>query len=160
MDYAKMDTTTQCKITISSFVYDPFKQKIYKLYIHSIFCCVNRFCLCLIMEYWGIESIYVKFILFTFKLLPKISDGKKVRNTMTTVREAGLSRPEAGLDPRLTSNGATKEVEECHVSQKLAVLQEESLKPIKEDLAEWIARTLGQYQIIYMFILCVWRIFK
>ncbi|XP_048769349.1 growth arrest-specific protein 2-like isoform X2 [Ostrea edulis] len=70
-------------------------------------------------------------------------DGKKVRNTMTTVREAGLSRPEAGLDPRLTSNGATKEVEECHVSQKLAVLQEESLKPIKEDLAEWIARTLG-----------------
>ncbi|XP_061168322.1 growth arrest-specific protein 2-like isoform X1 [Saccostrea echinata] len=62
---------------------------------------------------------------------------------MTTVREAGLSRPEAGLDPRLTTNGAPKEEEECHVSQKLAVLQEESLKPIKEDLAEWIARTLG-----------------
>ncbi|XP_078334295.1 growth arrest-specific protein 2-like isoform X3 [Crassostrea virginica] len=62
---------------------------------------------------------------------------------MTTVREAGLSRPEAGLDPRMTANGAPKEEEECHVSQKLAVLQEESLKPIKEDLAEWIARTLG-----------------
>lgn len=62
------------------------------------------------------------------------------------MREAGLSRPEAGLDPRLTANGAPKapkEEEECHVSQKLAVLQEESLKPIKEDLAEWIARTLG-----------------
>jgi hypothetical protein len=59
-----------------------------------------------------------------------------------------LSRPEAGLDPRLTANGANKEVEECHVSQKLAVLQEESLKPIKEDLAEWIARTLGLYQRI------------
>lgn len=72
-------------------------------------------------------------------------DGKKI-NTMTTMREAGLSRPEAGLDPRLTANGAPKapkEEEECHVSQKLAVLQEESLKPIKEDLAEWIARTLG-----------------
>lgn len=75
-----------------------------------------------------------------------IADGKKIRNTMTTMREAGLSRPEAGLDPRLTANGAPKapkEEEECHVSQKLAVLQEESLKPIKEDLAEWIARTLG-----------------
>eukprot|EP00105_Crassostrea_gigas_P018575 XP_011436740.1 PREDICTED: growth arrest-specific protein 2 isoform X3 [Crassostrea gigas] len=75
-----------------------------------------------------------------------IMDGKKIRNNMTTMREAGLSRPEAGLDPRLTANGAPKapkEVEECHVSQKLAVLQEESLKPIKEDLAEWIARTLG-----------------
>lgn len=75
-----------------------------------------------------------------------IVDGKKIRNNMTTMREAGLSRPEAGLDPRLTANGAPKapkEVEECHVSQKLAVLQEESLKPIKEDLAEWIARTLG-----------------
>lgn len=75
-----------------------------------------------------------------------IVDGKKIRNTMTTMREAGLSRPEAGLDPRLTANGAPKapkEEEECHVSQKLAVLQEESLKPIKEDLAEWIARTLG-----------------
>nr|XP_022288704.1 growth arrest-specific protein 2-like isoform X2 [Crassostrea virginica] len=72
-----------------------------------------------------------------------IMDGKKIKNTMTTVREAGLSRPEAGLDPRMTANGAPKEEEECHVSQKLAVLQEESLKPIKEDLAEWIARTLG-----------------
>lgn len=75
-----------------------------------------------------------------------IADGKKIRYTMTTMREAGLSRPEAGLDPRLTANGAPKapkEEEECHVSQKLAVLQEESLKPIKEDLAEWIARTLG-----------------
>lgn len=75
-----------------------------------------------------------------------IADGQKIRNTMTTMREAGLSRPEAGLDPRLTANGAPKapkEEEECHVSQKLAVLQEESLKPIKEDLAEWIARTLG-----------------
>ena len=42
-----------------------------------------------------------------------------------------------------SSNRAPEEEEECHVSQKLAVLQEESLKPIKEDLAEWIARTLG-----------------
>lgn len=80
-----------------------------------------------------------------------IADGKKIRNTMTTMREAGLSRPEAGLDPRLTANGAPKapkEEEECHVSQKLAVLQEESLKPIKEDLAEWIARTLGNVLIM------------
>ena len=65
---------------------------------------------------------------------------------MTTVREAGLSRPEAGLDPRMTANGAPKEEEECHVSQKLAVLQEESLK-----------RTLGNSGVEFYFLTTILR---
>ena len=65
---------------------------------------------------------------------------------MASNREAGLrpsQPPEAGLVPK-AMNGMPKDEDECQVSQKLAVLQEESLKPIKEDLAEWIAKTLGK----------------
>ncbi|KAK3098942.1 hypothetical protein FSP39_024524 [Pinctada imbricata] len=65
---------------------------------------------------------------------------------MSKKRESGLPpsyTAEAGLVPNI-SNGMPKDEDECQVSQKLAVLQEESLKPIKEDLAEWIAKTLGK----------------
>lgn len=47
-----------------------------------------------------------------------IVDGKKIRNNMTIMREAGLFRLEAGFDLRLIVNGVSKvfkEEEECYV---------------------------------------------
>lgn len=47
-----------------------------------------------------------------------IVDGKKIRNIMIIMREAGLFRLEAGFDSRLIVNGVFKvfkEEEECYV---------------------------------------------
>lgn len=66
---------------------------------------------------------------------------------MATNRESGGMTPQmmraSGIDP-METNGYLEGEEEDVMEQKLVEIQEQSLGPLKEDLAEWLSRHLGK----------------
>lgn len=68
--------------------------------------------------YYVNKNIVINIYMIVIFLNFFIVDGKKIRNNMIIMREAGLFRLEAGFDSRLIVNGVFKvfkEEEECYV---------------------------------------------